>query len=166
VLLSYPGAVVRYHKPVRVNVAFRERLRRFETVVREVALTTYGRAPARIRHLGTYNCRRMAFRRTKLSEHALGNGIDVLGFDFAPASRRLPPGLPRALARGFQVRVGPHWSARSGVGALHGRFLRELVRRLAARRDIFRVMLGPGYPGHGKHFHFDCAPYRLVAMGR
>jgi hypothetical protein len=31
-----------------------------------------------------------------------------------------------------------------------------------ARDDIFRVLLGPAFPGHKTHFHFDVAPWRLV----
>ena len=46
----------------------------------------------------------------------------------------------------------------------HARFLDELARALVADKTIFRVMLGPGYPGHKDHFHFDMAPYRLVKI--
>jgi hypothetical protein len=68
------------------------------------------------------------------------------------------------LRKGFQVRVKAHWTATDPVGAVHNRFLRTLATRLIERPDIFRVLLGPAYPGHDDHFHFDCAPWRLVEI--
>ena len=160
--VRYRGAVIRYHSPVWVNVHFRQRLERFETVVRQVAIEIYGRAPRRIRHIGTYNCRRIAAWPSYLSEHGLANAIDVAGFDFAAAPRRLRASTPRRLRRPFRVRLLRHWNASSRSGEIHSRFLRTVARRVAARRDIFRVVLGPGYPGHSNHFHFDCGPWRMV----
>ncbi len=160
--VRYRGDIIRYHSPVFVNVPFRERLRRFEAVVRQTAIEIYGRAPRRIRHMGTYNCRRIAAWPTFLSEHGLANGIDVAGFDFGRARRSERAAAPRRLKRAFKVRLAHHWTKTSGVGAVHARFLRTLARRLIARQDIFRVLLGPSYPGHKNHFHFDCAPWRLV----
>ena len=165
-LVTYRGDLVRMHTPVRVNVDFRERLRRFEAVLRDVAIEVYGRAPARIHHLGALNCRRIRTWPAFLSEHGLGNAIDVAGFDFKSAPRRhaLPAGVPPALRRGFRVRLAEHWGATDGSAALHARFLHLLAERLVPRHDIFRVMLGPAYPGHQDHFHFDCAPWRLVEI--
>lgn len=164
-LMRYRGDVIRYHKPVLVHVAFAERLRRFEEVVAETAREVYGRAPIRIRHLGTYNCRRIRGWPTFLSEHALGNGIDVEGFDFAPArSRAQRAAAPPSLRGAFQVRVARHWNATGGIAAHHARFLRLLTERLVGREDIFRVLLGPAYPGHQNHFHFDVSPWRIVEL--
>ncbi len=42
------------------------------------------------------------------------------------------------------------------------RMARLLAERVIDRPDLFRVVLGPSYPGHTGHFHFDLAPYRLV----
>ena len=136
----------------------------FEKVVAEVALEIYGRVPKRIKHLGTYNCRRIGGYPWLFSEHGIGNGFDVAGFDFGPAERdkRLFKGLPKSLRRSFKVRILKHWNAQRGVAATHSRFLRTLAKRLIARDDIFRVLLGPSYPGHKNHFHFDCSPWRLV----
>ncbi len=165
-LTTYRGDIVRYHHPVRVFTGFVPRLRLFEAVVRDVATELYGRAPRRIVHLGTYNCRRIAAYPEMLSEHALGNGIDVAGFDFGRLPRRakVPPGTPARFRHAFSIRLAKHWDAK-GRETIHARFLRELARRLIARPDIFRVLLGPGYPGHSNHFHFDCGPYRFVAIG-
>lgn len=164
-LVAYAGEHLRYQKPVRVHPAFRRQLAAFERIVMEVARQTYGRAPSRVVHLGGYNCRRMRRYPTWVSEHALGNAIDIAGFDFAPARRheRLPEALPKALRRGFQVRVLSHWEAK-GEGQLHSRFLRALAQALIDRPDVFHVVLGPAWPGHKNHFHLDHAPYRVVEV--
>jgi hypothetical protein len=163
---SYRGDVVRYKPEVWVNPSFRARLGAFERVVRDVAVEVYGRAPERIVQLGGYGCRRMREHAGWLSEHALGNAIDVAGFDFGhlPKGGALPSGLDAAFANGFEVRVLSHWGKRVGHAAVHARFLSALALRLIARDDVFRVLLGPGYPGHGNHFHFDVSTFRLVQI--
>jgi hypothetical protein len=70
--------------------------------------------------------------------------------------------VPEGLRRAFKVRMARHWDGVGSKGRVHQRFLNELARRLIARRDIFRVLLGPSYPGHKAHFHFDCSPWSLV----
>jgi Extensin-like protein C-terminus len=163
---SYRGDVVRYRPEIWVNAAFRARLGAFEQVVRDVGVEVYGRAPDRIVQLGGYGCRRMREHAGWISEHALGNAVDVAGFDFGhlPKGAALPAGLPPAFANGFEVRVLGHWGKHTGYAAIHARFLRTLVERLVARDDVFRVLLGPGYPGHANHFHFDMATFRLVQI--
>jgi hypothetical protein len=102
-----------------------------------------------------------------VSEHALGNAVDVLGFDFGPATKTepLPEGLPKHLRGPFEVRVRKHWQAtKTPTAELHAKFLTVLTERLAERRDIFRSMFGPGHPGHADHFHFDMAPWRWVDL--
>lgn len=166
-LEDYSGTTLRYHRALRVHPAFRERLERFEEVVRDVAVEIYGRAPRRIRHLGSFQCRRIRAYPDMLSEHALGNALDVSGFDFGPQQEgdTLPEGVSRSLRRGFRVRMLDHWTvAESGRRGVHRRFLRTVARRLIARANIFNVLLGPAWPGHHNHFHFDCAPYRLVKI--
>lgn len=166
-LVVYRGDVLRYHHPVRIYAGFRERLRRFEEVVRDVAIEIYGRAPRRIVHIGAFNCRRIRGYPDVLSEHALGNGIDIAGFDFGrlPRGEQLPEGLPRAIAHPFRVRMKDHWDGgRRAADEVHQRFLHTLAERLIARPDIFRVLLGPAWPGHRNHFHFDVAPDRGVAI--
>ena len=159
----YRGDHVRYHSRVYVNRHFRERLRRFEQVVAQVAIEVYGRAPRAIRHIGTYNCRRIKAWPEFLSEHGIANGIDVAGFDFGPAPRKQRKKLARRIRGRFRVSVLRHWRAKRESDAIHQRFLRALVQRLVDRGDgVFRVLLGPGYPGHDNHFHFDMAPWKLI----
>jgi hypothetical protein len=165
-IVPYRGTRLRYAGPVFVNPAFVERLTRFEAVVAETAREVYGREPTRIRHLGAYNCRSVRTIHHLLSEHALGNAIDVMGFDFGPASKAapLPPGTPTPLKYAFEVRVLRHWGKESGVAATHARFLALLTERLAERPDIFRSMFGPGHGGHDDHLHLDVSPWRYVDL--
>ena len=162
-LKKYKGTSIPYHRNVWVHPAFIERLKRFESVAIDVAKEVYGRAPKRMKHIGAYNCRRIGGYPQYLSEHGLGNGIDVAGFDFGPLPReeRRLSKLPRNLQRSFKVRLGKHWEG-TGRNKEHKRFLHTLAKRLVARKDIFRVLLGPSFPGHKTHFHFDVAPWRLV----
>jgi hypothetical protein len=160
-MTRYRGAVIRYSSPVRVYVGFVKRLRAFEKLVRDAAIQVYGWAPRRIKHLGTYNCRRIRRWPTFLSEHGIGNGIDVAGFDFGAAPKRLRKKVPAALRWGFKVRLDKHWKSRRGVAKKHRQFLHLIGKRLI-ERNLFRVMLGPAEPGHHNHFHLDMAPWNIV----
>ncbi|MCP4444361.1 MAG: extensin family protein [Myxococcales bacterium] len=164
-MLRHKGTHLRYHKPVYIYAGFKERLERFEAIVSDVAFETYGRRPRRIVHVGTYNCRRIRRIPALLSEHALGNAIDIEAFDFGPARGRdeRTASPHRRLRRGFKVRIDKHWDQARGPGASHAAFLHKLTERLL-EDDVFRVLLGPAFPGHQDHFHFDLAPYRLVSL--
>jgi hypothetical protein len=160
--IVYRGTKILYEKPARVHPAFAERLRKFEDVVVEIAREEFGRAPLSLRHAGTYSCRRIARYPTLLSEHGLGNGIDVVGFTFPRLGRgRARDNLPAELRRPFTISLAD-WQASPHTP--RARFLDTLARRLVARHDVFNVMLGPAYPGHRGHFHFDVAPYRVVSI--
>lgn len=162
-LVVHRGSAVRWSGAVRVHPAFRVRVERFETLVNELATKHYGRAPRRILHAGSYVCRSVRGNSDRLSEHGLGNAVDVRGFAFGPLPRGASPPaeLPRALRRSFDVTLLQHWSSTRGHAPLHGAFLRELVDRVA-RDDIFRVIYGPAHPGHRDHLHFDMSPFRWV----
>lgn len=160
--MEYRGDIVRYATPVRIATAFAARLRRFERIVADVGQEFYGRAPDRILHFGARSCRTIRGRKDRLSEHALGNALDVSGFRFA--GRRTASRERSALSAGFTVNVRKHWVRGSGANAkLHAKFLREVVDRLRAER-VFRGVLGPGHEGHADHFHFDQAPWRYVRL--
>lgn len=171
-LVPHAGTAVRWKSTLKVHPAFAARLTAFESIVAEVGTRIYGRPPARIAHLGSFNCRRIRRYPDLLSEHGLGNAIDVSAFEFpalSGADARRPSDLPRALKRAFKVSVLDHWDGPEDPSstrpkALHRRFLRELTAALERHPEIFRVMLGPAYPGHDNHFHFDCAPYRLIVL--
>jgi len=162
-LTLYGGSVVPYNGQVTVHPAFVAKLRELEAATRAVAIEVYGRAPTSMHNLGSYNCRRIPGYPNLVSEHGLGNGIDVDAFTFGPLPKGapLPKGLPAAFQRGFGVSVASHFGAKGEIGVVHRRFLHRLALKL---KDIFRVVLGPGYVGHDDHFHLDMAPYRMFDM--
>ena len=165
-LISYTGSRVRYSRPARVHPAFAKRLERFEQVVAETGMAVFGREPQFIVQKGSYNCRRVRSIPSLISEHSLGNAVDVYAFTFRPLEKgkALPDGVPKPFRRGFNVNLLRDWNASSETGAYRAKFLKELAKNLVARDDIFRVLLGPAYPGHKNHFHFDCANYTLVSI--
>ncbi|HJL18995.1 MAG TPA: extensin family protein [Sandaracinaceae bacterium LLY-WYZ-13_1] len=152
---------------VRITPSFRDELEALERIAAEVGERVLGRPPESIRHLGTYNCRRVRGRPHRLSEHAFGNGIDVAGFRFGPAPREARDELPRSLWWRTTVSVREDWTvedeAKDEARVLRRRFLHELTDELAAR-GVFRAMLGPAHPRHENHFHFDHGPwsYRIL----
>jgi hypothetical protein len=164
-LVSYRGTTLAYQKPMRVHPAFTAQLAAFEAIVSEVSIQHFGRAPRRIVHLGAFACRTMRRYPDWVSEHALGNALDVAGFDFGPLPRnaQAPEDLPKPLRRAFNVRLLEHWE-RTGKLAPQAAFLRDLAERLIERPDVFHVVLGPAWPGHKNHFHLDHAPYRVVEV--
>ena len=164
-MVKHRGTHIRYHKPVTIYEGFQSHLERFEAIASEVGIEVYGRAPKTIVHVGTFNCRRIRKYPELLSEHGIGNAIDVEGFDFSKASTKDQKSAApnKRLGRAFKVRLAKHWDSTRGDGALHSIFLHRITERLL-EDDVFRVLLGPSYPGHKGHFHFDVAPYRLVQL--
>jgi len=155
-LVRYLGTHIRYHRALTVHPAFKKKLARFENAVKDAAIQTYGRAPRRIRHMGSYNCRSIRGWSMMLSEHSLGNALDVSGFDFGRGKIRR--GLPRRLRQGFRVDVRRHYRANKSRNAIHGQFLRRLFARISRDDSLFRTALGPGTPRHNDHFHLDFGP--------
>lgn len=162
---TYKGTAIPYHRATKIYTGFKAHLQAFEEIAREVAIEFYGRPPKRLVHMGTFNCRRIRTYPEFLSEHALGNAIDVAGFDFGslPRGVELPEGAPRWAKGSFKVRMDDHWNGKRRY-AIHGRFLRRLAKRLIRKPEIFRSLLGPAWPGHHNHFHFDMSPWRTVAV--
>lgn len=169
-LRVYRGERVRLEPPITVAAPFERRVARFEVLVAEVGRRVYGRAPTRILNAGAYACRAVAHRNERLSEHALGNALDVIGFRFPVLDRDAPGGgaenvaleLPRALERGFTITIArdyPHATARAdAVSARHRLFFEALASGLR-QADIFRGMLGPSDPHHATHLHLDMGPW-------
>lgn len=155
-LIDYPGTSLRLEPAARLAVPFREHVLALEQVTREVGLRVYGRAPGALRIAASYHCRPVTGNRERLSEHALGNALDVTAVRFDADPARGEPG--------FEVRVERHWNASGDAEARqHARFLRELTEELL-RRNVFRTLLGPAHPNHEDHFHFDMAPHPYVAL--
>lgn len=162
-LVTHRGEALRYEPPVRVAPPFLERLQRFERIVTSVAVSTYGRAPSRVLNAGAYSCRPVRHRSYRLSEHALGNALDLVGFRFGPlrADQTLPVGAPNALRRAFDVNLVRAWAGAD----VHRRFVEGLFAALEQER-VFRALLGPGHEAHREagHFHVDCGPWPVVAL--
>lgn len=166
-LVAYGGERIKFSTSTRVHPAFVDHLRQLEELVVELSIAHYGRAPRRLVHLGTHNCRRIRAYPDWVSEHAFGNAIDVAGLDFGPLPRggnALPATAPKLLRRGFNVRLLNHWNGRGAVNSYHSRFLRALAQAMIDRPGLFRGILGPAWPGHRNHFHLDMAPYRIVEV--
>jgi hypothetical protein len=105
-------------------------------VIEDEALGTLGARIVRVSTFGTYSCRSMRGWAGALSEHGLGNAIDVASFQTAD-------GATVSVERDFR---------RPTVA---GRFLRRLHDRL---RDETRLsyVLGPDHDAaHHNHFHID-----------
>jgi hypothetical protein len=94
--------------------------RQFQSVPKKVLIGT------------SYQCRDQR-NGAKLSEHAFGNGLDVMGFEF---SKRAP------LTISTQITEGPEGAFQSAI------------RQAAC--PIFSTVLGPGADAdHGDHLHLD-----------
>jgi hypothetical protein len=155
-LIDHAGDSIAFDPPARVAPPFRERLRELERVLREVSAPFYGRPPSALLIASSYDCRSISGSRQRLSEHALGNAIDITGFRFDT--------LDPASAPGFEVRIDRHWKAHGdATRELHARFLEAITQALIAR-DVFRTLLGPAHRDHADHFHFDVAPHYYVNL--
>jgi hypothetical protein len=162
---DFAGQALRFAPAAEVIEPFRQRLVELENITREVAFSVYARVPSKVLVAASYGCRSVNGKNRRLSEHALGNAIDVRGFAFPPAALPLrDDALPVALQGAFEVHVREHWKARGDAATRrHARFLRELTDELV-RRHTFRTLLGPAHPDHGDHFHFDMAPDDYVDL--
>lgn len=106
-------------------------------VVQPAARSHFGTEVSRIRHAGSYSCRRIGGGEGgRWSEHSTADAVDVTAFE---------------LAGGEQIGVLGDWDG-SGPKAA---FLRD-VRSGACR--IFSTVLSPDYnEAHRDHLHFDVA---------
>jgi hypothetical protein len=163
---DYPGLSMAFTPAARVIDPLRQRLGELEDIIRAVSINVYARIPSQVLVAASYGCRSVSGENRRLSEHALGNAIDIRGFVFAPAKAPLPRGAqaPLALEARFEVDVQKHWKAKGDAAITrHARFLRELTEQLVARRT-FRTALGPAHRDHADHFHFDMAPQPYVDL--
>ena len=155
-LTEYAGGSIRLLPAARVAAPYRERLVQLEQAVRETALQLYGRAPSALLIAASYDCRPVTGNRRRLSEHALGNAIDITAFRFDAD--------PATGEAAFDVRIDRHWNAHGDeLAERHARFLRTLTQTLI-ERNVFRTLLGPAHPDHQDHFHFDMAPHHYVSL--
>jgi hypothetical protein len=164
-MVKHRSKALRY--AVIAHPDFVVRLERFEAFVTQLAIEHYGRAPRKLVHKGVFACRSMRTRTDRISEHALGNAIDLQGFDFGPLPKKalMPESMPRAMRRAFSVRVLKHGTPKRARDAYHAEFLHRLAEELRERPEIFRGIVGPPRPRHRDHLHLDAAPWRYAMFG-
>jgi hypothetical protein len=155
-LTSFAGEAIAFVPPARIATPFRARLVLLEQIVGDVSRAFYGRAPSAIGVAASYDCRAVSGNPRRLSEHALGNAIDITGFRFAADDASGSPA--------FELSIERHWKAKGDPeGERHARFLDALTQALLSR-DVFRTLLGPSQRDHADHFHFDMAPHTFVNL--
>lgn len=134
-------AAVAWNQPGVVSCAFAARLEDFaRTVIEPAARVRFGEGVRRIRHLGTYSCRRENGGNGRWSQHARGGAIDIAGFE---------------LESGTVVLVASDWRG----GGAKSTFLHDIARAACAR---FSAVLTPDSDReHRDHIHLDDGPYRI-----
>lgn len=142
VYLGSPSGVKYVPAPV-VSCGLALALARFDESLQEHAVAVYGKRVRRVRHLGTYSCRKMARFATWVSEHSYANAIDIQSI---------------VLESWRTISIKSYGRA---PGSDDARFLHELAKDLV-ERDVFSVVLTPAYDAlHRDHFHLDLARYRV-----
>ncbi|UJR86059.1 extensin family protein [Sandaracinus amylolyticus] len=137
-LVDHAGDPVPWRPALRVHPAVVPAVRALERAILETALVTYHRAPIRLLSASSHRCRAMRGNPTRISEHALGNAVDVRGI---------------VLEEGEEITIRDHWSA-TGDDAIHARFWHALVQRMIDEQS-FRGIVGPPRADHLDHLHFD-----------
>ncbi|AKF10539.1 extensin family protein [Sandaracinus amylolyticus] len=137
-LVDHAGDPVPWRPALRVHPALVPAVRALERAIVETAILTYHRAPIRILSASSHRCRTMRGNPTRISEHALGNAVDLRGI---------------VLDEGEEITIRDHWSA-TGEDAIHVRFWHALVRRMIDEQS-FRGIVGPPRADHLDHLHFD-----------
>jgi len=151
-IVRYRGERVAFSSPVQVVEPFVDKLRALENIVAELGTLHFGRAPDRLLHFGARVCRTVRGSSRRLSEHALGNALDVSGFEWKRT--RAQPAVRISIHRDWPIPTDPEDQAAQQRHA----FLKALTDRIK-QADIFRGIIGPGREGHADHLHLDHAPW-------
>jgi hypothetical protein len=132
---------IRYGGPLFVDCSFALELPRIEAIVQEEAMRTFQAPVTNIATLGSYSCRKKRGK-NEVSEHAVGNAIDLAAF-----------GVRK---RGTAASVARHYGLRKGDElTLEALFLERVEERLRDDTNLSRV-LGPRWDAaHRDHFHLD-----------
>lgn len=121
---------------------------RMEEIAQEEARRIFERPESEnpitgIKHLGTYNCRRLRHGRTTQSQHSFGNAIDLEAF--------------RIKGYGL-ITVKQHWNPRYPYWDKGAEFMRALSNRLRDEQVFTNVITPESDNYHGTHLHLDLAP--------
>jgi len=143
--LSYElgPAQVRYSSYLLLNCKMALAMARFERALVRVTKEVFGPGATieKIRVLGAYNCRPLRSGRSRMSQHAYGNAVDLSGF--------------RVSSFGW-VDVREHWeSGKRPHDEKASVFLHRLVDVLISER-VFANVLTPEFDAaHSNHLHVD-----------
>ena len=137
---------IAYDPPVVVTCTMALALARFETLIQQEALRTFGKRVVRIHQLGTYSCREMPAYPGWVSQHSYANAIDLRDF---------------VLADGRVIDVYARFvPAKEDAPTPSSAFLRTLAQR-AYDEEVFSVVLTPFFDAiHANHLHVDLSRYR------
>ena len=142
---------IHYNGFTHMSCALTLALARFEEVAQDEARRVWQRPDSempirQIAHLGTFNCRRQRLR-AKVSQHSLGNALDLQAFEIKGVG---------------VVSVLRDWRPRSAKPTpwqlQAADFLQSLSRRLR-EEEVFTNVLDPDWDAwHRNHIHVDLAP--------
>lgn len=132
---------ITYAGPLMIDCSLALALPAVEKVIQEEAVKHLGEPITRITTLGSYSCRSVRGWRERISQHGLGNAMDMAAF----STKR---GDKASVQRDYQIGVEEPEKPR-------GKFLRAIYGRLWREGGVTRV-LGPEWDAaHRDHFHLD-----------
>jgi len=141
VILTKGPTGITYSGPLMIDCSLALALPSIEKVIQEEAQRHLGEPITRITTLGSYSCRSVRGWRERISQHALGNALDMAAFSTKNGSKA-------SVMRDYEMGVEAPATPR-------GRFLRAIYRRLWSEGGVTRV-LGPEWDAaHRDHFHLD-----------
>lgn len=146
-LIDRAGAPVPWRPALRIHPAFEPSVEDVERAFVDAARARYGRDPIALLSATSYRCRTIRGRPERVSEHALGNALDVRGIVIGEGDGEL------------EITVREHW----GDGSIHDAFLHDAIRAVIDRARI-RGVIGPPTADHLDHFHVDHGPSRFLAI--
>ena len=134
-----------YSPGVMITCTMALAIARFEIIVQEEAVKSFGKRVVKMHHLGTYNCREMAAYPGWVSQHSYANAIDIADF---------------VLEDGRTISVEKFFAPKLAVSkTIEGAFLRTVARR-AYVEEVFSSVLTPFFDAHHyNHFHLDLARF-------
>jgi hypothetical protein len=141
VMVTRGPSGVTYSPPLVVDCSLAATLPAVEAIVQDEAQRHLGAPIVRIGDLGTYSCRSVRGWAQRLSQHAMGNAMDLATFQ------------PR---RGRMVTVARDYVRQGDTPEKpEQRFLRAVYERLWSEAGLTRV-LGPDWDrSHRDHLHLD-----------
>lgn len=151
--VSVSASGAQFNRPSVMTCSLARTVAQFEQqIIQQAALARFGQPVRKILHAGTYDCRMRrngttlaaagstASKGGRLSEHAKGQAIDIVGFE---------------LADGTPISVKKDWR---GAGTKSA-FLHEVARGSCS---TFNVVLTPNHDRlHQDHLHLDIGPHTL-----